>query len=77
MDKIVIENLSLHYSDGTESLRSVSINIPANKISVSVTMATSSIPRPTISGSGMPSGIYVARLTAGETTLFRKMMLLK
>ena len=34
MDKIVIENLSLQYSDGTESLRSVSINIPANKISV-------------------------------------------
>jgi phosphate transport system ATP-binding protein len=34
MDKIVIENLTLQYSDGTESLRSVSINIPANKISV-------------------------------------------
>ena len=34
MDKIVIKDFSLHYSDGTESLRNVSINIPANAISV-------------------------------------------
>lgn len=34
MDKIVIENLSLSYSDGTESLRNVSLRIPANAITV-------------------------------------------
>ena len=34
MDKIIIKDFSLHYSDGTESLRNVSINIPANAISV-------------------------------------------
>lgn len=34
MDKIVIENLTLHYSDGTESLKNVSLTIPANAISV-------------------------------------------
>ena len=34
MNKIVIENLSLQYSDGTESLRSVSMGIPANQITV-------------------------------------------
>jgi len=34
VDKIVIENLSLQYSDGTESLRSVSMGIPANEITV-------------------------------------------
>jgi phosphate transport system ATP-binding protein len=34
MDKIVIENLSLRYSDGTESLKNVSLNIPANTITV-------------------------------------------
>jgi phosphate transport system ATP-binding protein len=32
MNKIEIENLSLVYSDGTESLRNVSIDIPANGI---------------------------------------------
>ena len=32
MDKILIENLSLNYSDGTESLRNVNLNIPANAI---------------------------------------------
>lgn len=32
--KIVIENLNLQYSDGKESLQNVSINIPANAISV-------------------------------------------
>jgi phosphate transport system ATP-binding protein len=32
--KIIIENLSLQYSDGTESLRDVSMNIPANAITV-------------------------------------------
>jgi phosphate transport system ATP-binding protein len=34
MDKIVIENLSLQYADGTESLRGVSMNIPANAVTV-------------------------------------------
>ncbi len=32
--KFIIEHLTLHYSDGTESLRSVSLTIPANSISV-------------------------------------------
>lgn len=32
--KFVIENLSLHYSDGTESLKDVSLNIPENAITV-------------------------------------------
>ncbi len=34
MDKIVIEHLSLQYSDGTESLRDVSMSIVANAITV-------------------------------------------
>ncbi len=34
VDKIVIQNLSLQYTDGTESLRNVSLNIPANAITV-------------------------------------------
>ena len=34
MDKIVIEHLSLQYADGTESLRDISLNIPANAVSV-------------------------------------------
>lgn len=34
INKIVIENLSLQYSDGTESLRNVSMGIPANQITV-------------------------------------------
>ena len=34
VDKIIIENLSLQYSDGTESLRNVSMAIPANEITV-------------------------------------------
>jgi phosphate transport system ATP-binding protein len=34
MAKIVIENLSLIYSDGTESLKNVSLSIPANTITV-------------------------------------------
>ena len=34
MDKIVIEHLSLNYSDGTESLKDVSLHIPANHITV-------------------------------------------
>jgi len=34
MDKIVIENLTLTYSDGTESLKNVSLVIPANTITV-------------------------------------------
>ncbi|MEN8172865.1 MAG: phosphate ABC transporter ATP-binding protein [Chloroflexota bacterium] len=32
MSKIIIENLNLHYSDGTESLRDINLNIPANKV---------------------------------------------
>lgn len=34
MDKIIIENLSLQYSDGTESLKNVSMSIRANAITV-------------------------------------------
>jgi phosphate transport system ATP-binding protein len=34
MDKIVIENLSVTYSDGHESLHKVSLNIPANAVTV-------------------------------------------
>ncbi len=34
MDKIVIEHLSVTYSDGLESLRDVSLHIPANAITV-------------------------------------------
>ncbi len=32
--KIVIENFSLHYEDGTESLRNISLSIPANAVTV-------------------------------------------
>jgi phosphate transport system ATP-binding protein len=34
MDKIVIEHLTLTYSDGTESLKDISLAIPANTITV-------------------------------------------
>lgn len=34
MDKIVIDHFSLDYSDGTESLKDISLNIPANQVSV-------------------------------------------
>ena len=34
MNKIVIEHLNLQYSDGTESLRDISLDIPANAITV-------------------------------------------
>jgi len=34
MNKISIENFSLRYSDGTESLRDISLDIPANSITV-------------------------------------------
>jgi len=34
MNKIVIENLNLHYADGTESLRNISMDIRANAITV-------------------------------------------
>ncbi|MBE0670022.1 MAG: phosphate ABC transporter ATP-binding protein [Anaerolineales bacterium] len=34
VDKIVIENLSLQYSDGTESLRGISMGIPQNAVTV-------------------------------------------
>ncbi|MBC8330959.1 MAG: phosphate ABC transporter ATP-binding protein [Anaerolineae bacterium] len=34
MNKISIENLTLHYSDGTESLRNITMGIPANQITV-------------------------------------------
>ncbi len=33
-NKIVVENVSLSYSDGTESLRKVSVDFPANSINV-------------------------------------------
>jgi phosphate transport system ATP-binding protein len=34
MNKIIIENLSLQYSDGVESLRNVSLSIPQNAVTV-------------------------------------------
>ncbi len=34
MNKIVVDNLTLQYTDGTESLRGVSMTIPANAITV-------------------------------------------
>lgn len=34
MDKILIENLSLNYSNGTESLRNINLNVPSNAITV-------------------------------------------
>ena len=34
MNKIVVENLSLRYSDGTESLNNISLDIPANATTV-------------------------------------------
>jgi phosphate transport system ATP-binding protein len=34
MNKIVIENLSLQYADGTESLRNISMDVPEHAISV-------------------------------------------
>ncbi len=34
MDKIIIENFSLEYSDGTESLRNINLHIPANQMTV-------------------------------------------
>jgi phosphate transport system ATP-binding protein len=34
MDKIVIEHLSLEYSDGVESLKDVNLNVPSNAITV-------------------------------------------
>ncbi len=34
VDKIVIDHLSLQYSDGTESLRDITLNIPSNAVTV-------------------------------------------
>jgi phosphate transport system ATP-binding protein len=34
MDKIIVEHLSLNYSDGAESLKDISLRLPANSISV-------------------------------------------
>ena len=34
MDKIIIENFSLEYSDGTESLKNINLRIPVNQLSV-------------------------------------------
>ena len=34
MDKIIIDHLTLNYSDGTESLKDISLNIPSNSITV-------------------------------------------
>ena len=34
VDKIVIENLSIQYADGTESLRDISLNIPEKAVTV-------------------------------------------
>ena len=34
VDKIVIENFSLQYADGTESLRNINLRIPANAVTV-------------------------------------------
>jgi phosphate transport system ATP-binding protein len=34
VDKIIIDHLSLQYADGTESLRDITLNIPANAVTV-------------------------------------------
>jgi phosphate transport system ATP-binding protein len=34
MDKFIIDNFSLRYSDGTESLKHITLNVPANAINV-------------------------------------------
>lgn len=34
MDKVIIENLNVLYSDGLESLRDISLNLPANQVNV-------------------------------------------
>ena len=34
VDKIVIDHLNLQYADGTESLRDITLNIPANQVTV-------------------------------------------
>src|SRR5512134_2296443 len=34
MDKIIIENLSIQYADGTESLRDISLNVPEKAVTV-------------------------------------------
>ena len=34
MDKVIIDHLTLQYADGTESLRDISLSIPANQITV-------------------------------------------
>jgi phosphate transport system ATP-binding protein len=34
MDKIIVENLSIQYSDGTESLKNINLRIPVNAITV-------------------------------------------
>ena len=34
VDKIIVDHLNLQYADGTESLRDISLNIPANAITV-------------------------------------------
>jgi phosphate transport system ATP-binding protein len=34
VNKIIVEHLNLQYSDGTESLRDISLNIPANAVTV-------------------------------------------
>ncbi len=34
MDKILIENLTIQYADGTESLKNINLTIPANQITV-------------------------------------------
>jgi phosphate transport system ATP-binding protein len=34
MNKILVEHLTLHYSDGTESLRDINLSVPANAITV-------------------------------------------
>ncbi len=34
MDKIIIENFSIEYSDGTESLKKINLRIPANQLTV-------------------------------------------
>jgi len=34
VDKIIVDHLSLQYADGTESLRDITLNIPANAVTV-------------------------------------------
>ncbi len=34
MDKVIVENLSLAYGDGAESLKNINLKIPSNAVTV-------------------------------------------